>query len=361
MLRTSKVTFTATAVTLACLAGALYASPVVVAETMGRDITAYSPMDHSAFTQNRHETTLQAHDAGAAREESSMTHDGTWETVESDLSPTSSSESATTDTQSVGTVATAPDINAEATVTEPSDTSTSRVTSESPQIDVTLPESQETEATTEPPASAETSEDLDESMPDDMDSPDSITVIVNKLRALPADYAPEDLVELSEDFTDESEQLREEAAAAAEELFAAAQQDDIELRVVSSFRSYDYQQQLYDNYQEQYGDETTNKMSARPGHSEHQTGLALDVDTPQGEHTLETSFGQTEAGQWLADHGHEYGFVIRYPDEQQDITGFQYEPWHLRYFGEQYATHIMENSGVAEKEFGLKSAPDYQD
>src|SRR5699024_7132362 len=120
-----------------------------------------------------------------------------------------------------------------------------------------------------------------------------------------------------------------------------------------------YQQQVYDNYRDQFGTDTTDAMSARPGHSEHQTGLALDVDAPDGEHSLTTRFGETEAGQWVADHAHEYGFVVRYPEDQQEITGFQYEPWHLRYFGEQYATQIVENTGVAETEFGLESAPDY--
>src|SRR5699024_10881743 len=81
--------------------------------------------------------------------------------------------------------------------------------------------------------------------------------------------------------------------------------------------------------------------------------------TPDGDNTLTSSFGDTEAGQWLADHAHEYGFVIRFPKDQEDITGFQYEPWHLRYFSEQYARHVAKNSGVAETDFGLEPEPDY--
>src|SRR5699024_12283551 len=118
-------------------------------------------------------------------------------------------------------------------------------------------------------------------------------------------------------------------------------------------------QRLAHLVRERCGGDHRGRMSARPGLSDHQTGLALDVDTPGGEHSLKTSFGETEAGQWLADHAHEYGLVVRYPEDQHDTTGFQYEPWHLRYFGEQYATQIVENTGVAEEEFGLESAPDY--
>lgn len=366
MLRTPKVTFTATAVTLTCLAGALYASPVVIAETMGREVAAYSPLDHKAYTQHREDTTLQdTSDASTARPESSMTEDGRWETVEAAPESASSATTGSTAAESVDTAAAANDAK---TTAEPSETSTSRITSELPQIEVTLPESQETEGS-EPSESSEQAEDSgakstadpDTLLPEDMDSPDSTTVIVNKLRALPADYTPEDLVELSSDFTDGSQQLREEAAEAAEDLFVAAQEDDIELQAISSFRSYDYQQQLYDSYLEQYGDDNTNGMSSRPGHSEHQTGLAMDIDSPDGQHTLQTSFGQTEAGEWLAEHAHEYGFVVRYPEDGQDITGFQYEPWHLRYFGEQFATQIFNNSGIAEDEFELEPAPDYED
>lgn len=369
MLRTPKVTFTATAVTLTCLAGALYASPVVIAETMGREVTAYSPLDHKAYTQHRENTTLQdTSDASTARPESSMTEDGRQETVEAALESESSATTGSTASESVDTASAAKDASDDKTTAEPSETSTSRITSEIPQTEVTLPESQETDGTTPSETSqqaedsgAKSTADSDTLVPEDMDSPDSITVIVNKLRALPADYTPDDLVELSSDFTDGNQQLREEAAEAAEDMFVAAQEDDIELQAISSFRSYDYQQQLYDSYLERYGDDNTNGMSSRPGHSEHQTGLAMDIDSPDGQHTLQTSFGQTEAGEWLAEHAHEYGFVVRYPEDGQDITGFQYEPWHLRYFGEQFSTRIFNNSGVAEDEFGLDPAPDYED
>src|SRR5699024_3048455 len=142
-----------------------------------------------------------------------------------------------------------------------------------------------------------------------------------------------------------------EVVDAATEMFAAASNDGINLTVISAYRSYQYQQQLYAGYVAQHGVAHTDKISAQPGHSEHQTGLALDVDSPGGAHTLKQSFGDTEAGKWLAAHAVDYGFVIRYPQDQQQITGFQFEPWHLRYFGVEYAQLIAEHSGVAETAF----------
>ena len=364
MPRTSKVTFTASAVTLACLAGALYASPLVVAETMGREIQAFSPMD---LTDRRESTVEAGNTAEASRDESTLTNDGSWNVVQAETSTSHPSDTAMSPQHTDIEVATTTDDTSgeDAPTTAPTDAATQRITSELPQMEVTLPSSAEPSADQDasPTPEAQNTEDSsdEEVIPDDVDSPDSITVIVNKLRGLPSDYIPEDLVDLKTSAAEGTHQLRKEAAEATEALFAAAAEDDIDLTVVSSYRSYAYQQELYDNYLSQYGSEHTNEMSARPGHSEHQTGLALDVDTPGGDHTLSPSFGDTEAGQWLADHAHEYGFVIRYPEDQRDITGFSYEPWHLRYFGEQYSRHIAEHSGVAEEEFGLEPAPDYDD
>src|SRR5699024_10930948 len=146
MLRTPKVTFTATAVTLTCLAGALYASPVVIAETMGREVTAYSPLDHEAYTQHRDNTTLQdTSDASTARPESSMTEDGRQETVEAALESESRAATGSTASESIDTASAAKDASDDKSSADPSDTSTSRTTSEIPPTEVTLPESQETD------------------------------------------------------------------------------------------------------------------------------------------------------------------------------------------------------------------------
>lgn len=357
MPRSTTVTLTASAVTLACLAATLYASPQVVAESMGREVHAFSPLDPSTFPGNTTQPTVQADGQDTSRDESTLTNDGSWDVVETESGPTSHPADADDNDNSFTVDAAITEGHADSDDTvadEPTDTQTSRVTSELPQVEVTLPEADEAD-------DGEPSAEDEPNIPDDVDSPDSITVIVNKHRPLPADYAPEDLVELPESAGAGAQQLRAEAAEAATAMFEAAAADGIELTMVSSYRSYAYQQELYDNYVNQYGTQTTNEMSARPGYSEHQTGLSLDVDTPDGSHTLATSFGDTEAGQWLAEHAHDHGFVIRYPEGQEPITGFQYEPWHLRYFGEQYAQQLVEDSDVAEDAFGLDPAPDYED
>lgn len=99
--------------------------------------------------------------------------------------------------------------------------------------------------------------------------------------------------------------------------------------LISGYRSYDYQTSLYNNYVAIDGEDAANRYSAKPGYSEHQTGLAFDI----GE--LNYQFGETPAGIWLAQHAHEYGFIIRYPQGKENVTGYMYEPWHVRYLGDQ--------------------------
>ena len=112
----------------------------------------------------------------------------------------------------------------------------------------------------------------------------------------------------------------------------------------SAFRSYDYQNTLYNNYVSWYGKEQADTFSARAGYSEHQTGLAIDVNT------IDDSFAYTPEAVWLAQHAHEYGFIIRYPKGKESITGYQYEPWHIRYLGIETATAVY-NSGLTLEEY----------
>ncbi|MFB5676533.1 D-alanyl-D-alanine carboxypeptidase family protein [Paenibacillus terreus] len=163
------------------------------------------------------------------------------------------------------------------------------------------------------------------------------TVIVNKQRSLPKGYEPSDLVVPSVPFSfdgpHEKRHMRKEAAGALEKLFAAAKKDGIKLRAVSGYRSYSRQKTIYNNNVKTKGLEYASKVSAVPGMSEHQTGLAIDVSSPSVGNALEQSFGSTKEGKWLAKHAPEYGFVIRYPKGKDDITGYVYEPWHIRYIG----------------------------
>lgn len=138
-------------------------------------------------------------------------------------------------------------------------------------------------------------------------------LIANKTYSLPSTYAPGLLPELNNAF---------------EKLKNAAAEDGISLKIISGFRSYHSQNSIYNNYVARDGKKEADTYSARPGHSEHQTGLAIDVNS------LMFDFGETKEGKWLQNHAHQYGFIIRYPEGKEAITGYRYEPWHLRYVGE---------------------------
>ena len=186
--------------------------------------------------------------------------------------------------------------------------------------------------------------------------PESVQVIVNKERKLPEGYEPPDLMIPDVAFqavNQERKHLREPAALALEKLFEAAEDDGLELVAVSGYRRYETQEYLYNRSVEVNGKEYADQYSAKPGHSEHQTGLAMDVSTASVAFDLVEAFEETPEGQWVAENAHEHGFVIRYPKGKSDITGYNYEPWHLRYVGQEIATSIHEQSETIEKFFGL--------
>jgi D-alanyl-D-alanine carboxypeptidase len=166
----------------------------------------------------------------------------------------------------------------------------------------------------------------------------SIQAVINKEYGLPENYKPEDLVVPNVPFsfsgTVEKSHLRKEAAEALEKLFLLAKQDGIQLNAVSGFRSYEYQKGLYANNVKKNGQEHTDHFSAKPGHSEHQTGLTMDVSSKSANNELELTFANTKEGKWLKENAHRAGFIIRYPKGKESITGYAYEPWHIRYVGE---------------------------
>ncbi|MEQ3594236.1 MULTISPECIES: M15 family metallopeptidase [Bacillus] len=166
----------------------------------------------------------------------------------------------------------------------------------------------------------------------------SIQAVVNKEYGLPEDYKPEDLVIPNVPFsfsgTLEKSYLRKEAAEALERLFDLAKKEGIQLNAVSGFRSYDYQKNLYANNVKRKGQEHTDRFSAKPGHSEHQTGLTMDVSSKSANNELELTFANTKEGKWLKENAHRAGFIIRYPKGKESITGYAYEPWHIRYVGD---------------------------
>lgn len=164
-----------------------------------------------------------------------------------------------------------------------------------------------------------------------------LTVVVNKTYPLPESYIPPDLTAPKIPFIFDGEHekrlLREAAARAIEALFAAAEQDGIQLYGASGYRSYDTQKALFAFNSRTKGKDHAERYSALPGTSEHQTGLAMDVTARSVDLKLLPSFGETEEGRWLAAHAHQYGFVIRYPPDKEAVTGYAYEPWHIRYVG----------------------------
>lgn len=194
-----------------------------------------------------------------------------------------------------------------------------------------------------------------------LDDPASQWVVVNKQRPLdPPDYEPAFLRTPHMNVKSTLHQVNNQAATALEELNAAALNDGIELLLVSAYRSYSDQNRIYQSMVAGYGQTQADRESARPGHSEHQTGWAADLGAPSGECELKTCFAKTPEGRWLAANAHKFGFIIRYPEGAEHITGYAFEPWHLRFVGKKLSAE-MHQTGVKtlEEFFGLPFAPNY--
>lgn len=177
----------------------------------------------------------------------------------------------------------------------------------------------------------------------DINNQDEYTVLVNKYHSL-GTYAPTDLKSLS---YNASYKLREKAADAFEKLVSAAKLDNVFIRPYSAYRSYTYQTSLYDRYVKRDGKEEADTYSARPGHSEHQTGLAVDVWT-EGKQEI-----MPKDAEWLKQNSYKYGFIIRYTKENQNITGYIAEPWHLRYLGIDIASDVVEKKLTYDEYYDL--------
>lgn len=163
------------------------------------------------------------------------------------------------------------------------------------------------------------------------------TLIVNKSYSLPDSYDPGGLEATTQTWFNK--------------LVQGAAKDGINIYNSSGYRSYGYQRQIYDNYVSIYGTDTADTFSARPGHSEHQTGMAIDCNI------ISDEFAGTPEAKWLAEHCHEYGFIIRYPQGKQNITGYKYEPWHIRYVGTEisYRIHELGETATLEELFNIDS------
>jgi D-alanyl-D-alanine carboxypeptidase len=195
-----------------------------------------------------------------------------------------------------------------------------------------------------------------------IDDPTSLWVVVDKARALnPVDYVPPDLVDVPVPYV-WPPKLRAEASTAVVAMFAEfTAETGLQFQSQSAYRSYSTQVDLYSKDVAQHGQAVADTSTARPGTSEHQTGLAIDISALPGTCSLEPCFGSTGYGQWLAQNAWRFGFVLRYPADKVPITGFGYEPWHFRYIGVDVSTG-MHQTGVTtiEEFFGLPAAPEYR-
>lgn len=172
-------------------------------------------------------------------------------------------------------------------------------------------------------------------------------ILVNKNNPLPGDYRPYDMVTPHIPFINndnyEKTLLRCEAAKAMEKLFCAASSLDLRLYGISFFRPYFRQNAIYRSTLKTKGEEYASLHIAKAGHSEHQTGLSADISSKSVNYQLCPEFGMSDEGIWLANNAHHYGFIMRYPINKEDITGYCYEPWHIRYVGKAVAHNIYFN------------------
>jgi D-alanyl-D-alanine carboxypeptidase len=193
------------------------------------------------------------------------------------------------------------------------------------------------------------------------DDPSSTWVVVNKPRGLnPPTYVPPDLVYPDVAYVNR-QPMRQEAANALVALFQAGKREaGLEFSVQSAYRSYESQTRVYDDDVARNGQAFADTDTARPGHSEHQTGLAVDISAVPAQCSLDACFGETPHGRWLAANAWRFGFLLRYPADKVAVTGFTYEPWHFRYIGVPLATQLHA-TGVTtlEEFFGLPGGTSY--
>lgn len=181
---------------------------------------------------------------------------------------------------------------------------------------------------------------------------DELFILVNKNNKLAIDYEPNTLVDSDIAFEEyiDCKQLDERTSNAAKEMFNAALKENINLIAISGYRSYSVQENLYNSRVEVKGIEKTRQYTAEPGASEHQTGLAIDIvcnDYPY----LDEEFENTDAFKWLFNNCYKYGFILRYQKGKEDITGYNYEPWHFRYIGNANIAKDIMDRGICFEEF----------
>ena len=176
-------------------------------------------------------------------------------------------------------------------------------------------------------------------------------ILVNKYYHLEKDYVPNNLEFIDTLYASSGMRLVKEAKDAFEKLAYDASLGGLTIIAMSSYRSYDYQKKLYNQYVEKDGVEKADTYSARPGYSEHQTGLAVDIYNKKEDYN---NFQNTEEYEWMQKHAHEYGFILRFPKGKEKETGYQFEAWHYRYVGVDIATNIKKQNITLEEYIACK-------
>ena len=166
-------------------------------------------------------------------------------------------------------------------------------------------------------------------------------IVVNKQYGLPKDFNPS------------GGKIENEVIEAFEEMKEAAKKDGITINIKSGYRSYNTQKQLYNAFVRRDGEEEANRYSAKPGFSEHQTGLAIDITNQYTNRSIGSWFNDTPQAKWLYENAHKYGFILRYPEGKEHITGYKYESWHYRYIGKEHSENFNMNTLTLEEYFGL--------
>lgn len=199
-----------------------------------------------------------------------------------------------------------------------------------------------------PAALAAPADDLPAVESSELSDASSLLALINPTTQLsPVHYTPTNLVSVG----GTGLTLRPEAADAVEDLIADARAAGHSIKLLSAYRSYSRQAALFNQYQSKYGTAYAERISARPGTSEHQLGLAADLGYTSSQAELKEAFGQTPAGIWIAEHANDYGLIIRYPQGKEEITGYKYEPWHVRYIGKEHAKALAESGAETYEEY----------
>ena len=183
-----------------------------------------------------------------------------------------------------------------------------------------------------------------------IENPDDITVLTNKYLEIPEDYEPKDLVDMDNKYANNTygqKRLRKEAYEAFVKMVDDAKADGVTFYAESAYRDYSYQDKLYKNYVYSNGQEKANKFAAKPGFSEHELGLAIDLAN------IWTITTKGEEYKWLSKHAHKYGYIFRYKEEWEDITGYSAESWHIRYVGSKIATDVVKKN-MSYEEYYIK-------